>query len=267
MTDLQIYECLAEFRRPLFIKIFNSLEINYGSNGLDACCGTGTLTRLLSNNVGKKGHITGLDVSAEFIKYAKNNNDKINVEFVEGDINSLEFVDNTFNWIISTDGIWPGPAESGCPSESLSGIINDFYRILIPGGRIFLLYWTSQKLLCGYPILEARLNTTSSATAPFIEGMSPVNHILNAKKWLGNAGFSSVYAKSYLGDIESPLSNNDKESIKILMNMLWEKSGPEVSKEDWELYRKLASQDSGNYILNNKDYYGFYTYTLFTGTK
>lgn len=267
MSDISIYICLNRFREPLLDLIIKYLNLPAGSKGLDACCGTGYITKLLGESVGPDGHVTGLDISPDFIEYAGVNNKISNIDFAIGDVNMLQFEDCSFDWIISIDGIWPGPKELNCPSEDSSVIINEFYRVLIPAGKLFILYWTSQKLLCGYPLLEARLNTVSSATAPFVEGMKPLYHVLNAKNWLKSAGFKKIYARTFLADIEAPFSDNEKKAINLLIWMLWEKAEAEAGKEDWSMFKRISDPDSDDYVLNNKNYYGFYTYTSFNGTK
>jgi len=266
-TEISTYECLSKFGEPLLNSIIKSLSIPAESHGLDAGCGIGFVTKLLAKTVRENGHVIGLDLSKDFIHYAKNNNQTNNIQFIEGNVNSLQFDDNSFDWVWSKDTVWPGQIKLGCPSEDPIKIIKEFNRVIKPGGCIFLLFWSSQKLLAGYPILEARLNTTSSATAPFIKGMKPTNHILNARYWLQKADFNDILVNTYLGDIIAPFSENDRNALNILFQMFWGESESEVSERDWKDFKRLCDETSNDYILNNQYYYGFYTYTLFKGTK
>jgi ubiquinone/menaquinone biosynthesis C-methylase UbiE len=264
--DLPYFVCLSEFRKPLFKLIIKSLDLPNGSNGLDAGCGIGFFTKILAKFIGSFGTVIGVDVSKEFISYA-NSNKFPNIQFDEGDINSLYYKDNSFDWIWSADTVWPGPKEIGCPTRDISTIIKQFYRVLKPRGKIIILYWTSQKFLPGYPLLEARLNTLSGATAPFIDGMNPIQHIMNAKHWLANTGFKDISAKTFLADINAPLNDNTKNALLLFFKMLWGDSEDQFSEKDWEEYKRICDPNSSEYILNNKHYYGFYTYTLFSGVK
>jgi len=265
--EISTYECLAEFREPLLDSIIQSLNIPLKSKGLDGGCGIGFIARLLAKAIGKKGHVTGLDVSEEFIHYARNNNQSANLQFVDGDVNSLQFNDNSFDWVWSIDTVWPGPKEFGCPAEDPLKIVQQFYRVIKPGGSVYLLFWSSQKLLPGYPVLEAQLNTTSSATTPFIREMNPLHHIMNGRHWLQKADFKDVSVKTFTGDIIAPLNENDKNALNILIQMFWGGSESEVDKNDWKEFISLVDQNSDQCILNNQHYYGFYTYTLFQGKK
>ena len=267
MSQIDIYEILTKFREPLINKIIDSLEIKADSSGIDIGCGIGHITKLLANNTGLNGKVLGLDYSEEMIDYAKKNSTLQNVEFLQGDINKLEFSSNSFDWIWSMDTVWAGPQEFGCPAEKPDKILDQLYQILKPGGKIYLLFWTSQKFLPGYPLLEARLNASTSANAPYLEDMNPYNHIMNGKKWLSNAKFDRVQANSFVGDIIGPINENDKRALAVFFQMLWGNSSKDVSKDDWQRFKEICSPDSDQFILNQQEYYGYYTYTLFQGIK
>ncbi|MBI9039744.1 MAG: class I SAM-dependent methyltransferase, partial [Bacteroidales bacterium] len=218
-NEISLYNCLNDFRKPLLSKIINSLGLPSGSRGLDAGCGIGEITKLLYENIGESGDLTGLDFSKDLIQYAQNKNKKI--KFIEGDVKSLPFADNCFDWVWSCDTVWTGPKEFGCPSNNPSPIIGEYFRVVKPGGLIVLLFWTSQKLLPGYPLLESKLNSTSSANAPFTSAMDPIFHVMNMKYWLKKSGLENIKAKTYLYDINAPLSKNDRKALELLFEMLW----------------------------------------------
>lgn len=266
-TEQFTYECLTKFREPLLSSMVHSLNIPDGSKGLDAGCAIGRITRLLAETVGQNGHVTGLDLSKDFIHYAEKNYRAENLRFAAGNIKTLPFDDYSFDWLWSMDTVWPGPEEFGCPAKDPLIILKEYDRVLKPGGSVFISFWSSQKLLPGYPLLEARLNTTSSAAAPFTKGMNPVNHFMNARYWFQEAGLSHIGVKTYSGDIVAPLHENDRQALYLLFQMLWGESEAEVSVRDWQDFKRLCDPASEDYILNNPHYYGFYTYTLFKGTK
>ncbi len=264
--EITVHSCFHAFREPLLREIIDFAAFPAGSTGLDAGCGIGSITQLLAEKVGKRGKVTGLDFSPEFIEYARRNNPEI--EFKEGNINKLPFSNETFDWIWSADTVWPGPKELGCPAENPLPILREYRRVIRPGGSIVVLFWSSQKLLPGYPQLEARLNTTSSATAPFQPTiMDPLFHIFNCRYWLSEVGFKDIRARTFLSDINAPLHDNDKRAILILCDMFWGASQSEISEEDWQLFTTLTDPESENFILHNQYYYGFFTYTVFKGCK
>jgi demethylmenaquinone methyltransferase/2-methoxy-6-polyprenyl-1,4-benzoquinol methylase len=267
MSEYDIYENLTKFREPLIEKIIESLDISPDSEGIDIGCGIGRVTNFLSNKIGLNEDLIGLDFSDDLINYARKNSKKENVRFIQGDVNNLNFDPNSFDWIWSMDTIWVGPKEFGCPTNKPDRVLNQLYNILKPGGKLYLAFWSSQKILPGYPLLEARLNASTSANAPYLNDMDPDSHILCGKKWLSKAKFEHIEAKSFIGEIVGPLNEIDKTALTTLFQMFWGNSRKEVSKKDWERFNEYCSPVSGKFILNNPDYYGFYIYTLFQGTK
>ncbi len=262
-NEISTYICLNQFREPLLKKIIKLLEFPVGSTGLDAGCGIGFITNLLAETIGPTGQVIGLDFSKDYIQYAQRKYQ--NIKFKEGDIKTLPFPDNTFDWIWSADTVWVGPKELGCPSDNPFTIINEYRRVVKPSGSIILLFWSSQKLLPGYPFLEACLNATSSGTAPFQSDMDPIFHILNCKHWLIESGLNDVSAKTYLYDINAPLNEEVRKALLILFDMLWGESKLEINESDWEKYSILIDPNSENFIINNPQYYGYYSYTVFKG--
>jgi demethylmenaquinone methyltransferase/2-methoxy-6-polyprenyl-1,4-benzoquinol methylase len=146
-------------REPTLRSIIESLQLPRGSHGLDAGCGIGLQAFLLAEAVGTEGHVTGLDIIPELLAYGENLAWKAGlserVTFRTGDVGCLPFDDNTFDWVWSADCI-------GYPAADLATLLQELLRVVKPGGDVVLLGWSSQQLLPGYPLLEARLNATCS---------------------------------------------------------------------------------------------------------
>jgi len=267
MNEFDLYENLTRFRWPLIERMVGSLDIVQGSKGIDIGCGIGSITGLLSQKTGPGGEVTGLDFSNEMIRYAREHTKQKNLRFVQGDVSSLALEPASFDWIWSMDTIWAGPTEYGCPAAEPGHMLNQLYRILKPGSKIYLSYWSAQKLLPGHPLLEARLNTSASANAPYVKGMDPDHHVLFGRKWLLKAGFADVEARSFAGDVAGPLNKADKAALASLFDMLWAPSENELPAEDREEYLACCSPASVSFVPDDPGYYGFYIYTLFQGTK
>jgi demethylmenaquinone methyltransferase/2-methoxy-6-polyprenyl-1,4-benzoquinol methylase len=47
--------------------------------------------------------------------------------------------------------------------------------------------------------------------------------------------------------------------------MRWPGVEAGFSKEDWAEYQRLCMPESPEYILNQPDYYAFFTYSMFSG--
>ena len=77
------------------------------------------------------------------------------------------------------------------------------------------------------------------------------------------AGLEKVEGRTFVGDVQAPLSDDIRTALLSLFQMLWGERQPEVSREDWAEYQRLCQPDSPDYILNLSDYYGFFTYSMF----
>jgi ubiquinone/menaquinone biosynthesis C-methylase UbiE len=266
MNDAQLYiKNLLEanpLREPLMRSIIRVLHLPAGSCGLDVGCGIGQQAILLAEAVGPAGHVTGVDILPELLRFAEKLADQVGLSgrltFREGDMNSLPFPDHIFDWAASADCI-------GYPTGDISPVLKELVRVVRPGGSIFILAWTSQNVLPGYPLLEARLNATCSSYLPYLKGKSPEAHFLQALSWLQKAGLEEVKAQTFVGDVQSPLSNGQRTALLSLLQMLWGEPQPEVSPGDWQEYQRLCTPGSMDLILDIPDYYAFFTYTMLSG--
>jgi len=102
-------------REPVLRSAIQALQFPSGSRGLDAGCGIGLQTLLLAEAMGPAGHITGLDLSPEFLDHAEemveNAGLSERISFREGDVNKLPFDDDTFDWAWSVDCVGYAPIE------------------------------------------------------------------------------------------------------------------------------------------------------------
>ncbi|MCC6617263.1 MAG: methyltransferase domain-containing protein [Anaerolineae bacterium] len=249
-------------REPLLRSIIESLQLARGSHGLDAGCGIGLPAHLLAEAVGADGHITGLDILPDVLTYAEDTvalagyGDR--VSFCAGDVGRLPFADDAFDWAWSVDCI-------GYPVGDLQPVLTELARVVRPGGCIILLGWTDQQVLPGYPLLETRLNATCSGYLPYLRGMPPEFHFQRALRSFRAAGLHDVRARTFVGDVQAPLSGGERIALAALFEMLWGQPQPEVAAEDWQAYQQLCTPGSDDFILDGDDYYAFFTYSMFRG--
>lgn len=267
MTDTNTYiRQHIEFnpiRKSLIRLAIQSLQLPQGSRGLDAGCGIGLQALMLAEEVGPSGHVTGLDISADLLQYArrmvKTSELSECVSFKEGDVNYLPFANESFDWVWSADCVGYPTAKEPVP------LLKELTRVVKPGGRLALLGYSSQQLLPGYPLLEARLNATCLSHAPLLKGITPEQNFLCALAWFQDLGLENITARTFIKDVYVPLNEDIRTALFSLMDMLWGKKSPGVSKDDWEEFQRLCRPESLDFILNRPDYYAFYTYSMFTG--
>ena len=260
--SIQMSYVFNSLREPVLRSAIQALQLPSGSRGLDAGCGIGLPALLLAEAVGPAGHVTGLDLSPEFLVHAE----KIvgqaglseQISFREGDVNRLPFDDDTFDWAWSVDCVGYAPLEP-------LPLVKELARVVKPGGSVTILAWSSEKLLPGYPLLEARLNATSSGIAPFTRGKRPELHFLRALGWFRDAGLEEPTARTFAGDAYAPLADDLRRALIALFEMRWPGVESELTQEDRAEYRRLCLPESPGFVLNHPDYCAFFTYSMFFG--
>ena len=263
VSYLDMSSWIHRVTEPAIRSAIRALQFPMGSRGLDAGCGIGTHTLWLAEAVSPGGHVTGIDISTECLARADETAIKgglaAQVLFRYGDMGGLSFEDNAFDWIWSADTLWP----VGGRDPLLS--VKELRRVVKPGGTVAILFWSSQRLLPGYPLLEARLNASCAANFPYINDTRSEWHILRAMGWLQEAGLSDIQVRTFVADIQAPLDDAVRGALTGSFQMLWGKTEPEVAPEDWAQFQRLCQPESLDFILNLPDYYAFITYSLFWG--
>jgi demethylmenaquinone methyltransferase/2-methoxy-6-polyprenyl-1,4-benzoquinol methylase len=217
---------------------------------------------LFADEIGSTGHVTGLDLSAESLEYAKQTIDQAGfserISFQEGNVNQIPFDEDFFDWAWSMDCVGYAPIEP-------IPLIKELARVVKPGGILAILAWTSETLLPGYPLLEARLEATAAGIAPFTIGKKPEVHFTRALGWFREAGLVECSAQSFTGNVFAPLSDVHYRAMNDLIQMRWPGVESDLNQEDWGEYQRLCRPESPDFILDHPDYYAFFTYSMFIG--
>ena len=252
------------YREPVLGEMVKALGIRTGSRGLDAGCGVGLQCLQLIEETGPGGHVTGLDISSEMIEYGREMVEKAGltgrISFQQGDVGALPFDDETFDWAWSVDCVGYAPWDT-------MAILQELLRVLKPGGILAIASWSSEKLLPGYPRLEARLEATTAGIAPFTQVRDPALHFQRGLGWFHKLGLKDSTAQAFAGSASAPLSDDVRQALTELIDMRWPGVEKELSPEDAAEFRRLCRPDSPDFILNLPDYCALFTYTMFRGTK
>jgi arsenite methyltransferase len=102
-----------------------------GERVLDLGCGAGTDSLVAAQMVGSSGSVVGIDMTPAMLAKARRAAAELgvtNADFVEGEVESLPFRDDSFDVVISNGVIDLVPDKDAVYSE--------IYRVLAPGGRI-----------------------------------------------------------------------------------------------------------------------------------
>jgi ubiquinone/menaquinone biosynthesis C-methylase UbiE len=249
-------------REPVLRAVIRALQLPAGSCGLDVGCGIGLQELLLAQAVGPGGHVTGSDISPDLLArgecLARQAGLAERISFRQGDMSHLPCADGSFDWLWSADC-------AGYPLGELAPLLREFARVVRPGGSVILLAWSSQQVLPGYPLLEAQLNATCSSYAPYLAGKNPELHFMRAPRWMQEAGLQDVEARTFVGDIRSPLSSAERAALVALFEMLWREPVAGAASEEWAERQRLCVPGSPDFVLDRPGYYAFITYTMFRG--
>ena len=101
-----------------------------GERVVDLGCGAGMDTFLAANQVGKAGHVIGLDMTPEMLERARTNaarSDYPQVEFRQADIEHLPLHPNSADVVLSNCVINLAPDKAA--------VYREIFRVLKPGGR------------------------------------------------------------------------------------------------------------------------------------
>jgi demethylmenaquinone methyltransferase/2-methoxy-6-polyprenyl-1,4-benzoquinol methylase len=268
MPDIEYMARMLRVGNPLIEGVdraaVRALQLPSGSRGLDAGCGIGLQAVLLAESVGPAGHVTGLDLSPGLLDYAKDVVEEARlserVSLREGDVRELPFDDDTFDWAWSKDCVAYFP-----PTHEPLPMLRELARVVKPAGTVAILAWSSERLIPGHPLLEARLNATSSGVAPFTKGLKPELHSNLALGWFREVGMAQPIAQTFVGDAHAPLAEGLRSALVALFGMRWSEVESELTPEDWSEYQRLCLPESPDFIVDHPDYYAFFTYSMFRG--
>jgi arsenite methyltransferase len=152
--------------------------IKKGDHVLDLGSGAGNDCFVARAIVGETGKVTGLDMTEQMIRKAKENCAKLgftNVEFVAGDIEEMPFDGKIFDVVISNCVLNLVPDKTKAFSE--------IFRVLKPGGH----FCVSDVVIKG--ALSEKMQKDAEMYAGCVSGASEMNEYL---KIIENSGFLNI---------------------------------------------------------------------------
>jgi ubiquinone/menaquinone biosynthesis C-methylase UbiE len=135
--DKSLYRFYYHFIQKHVTSLLNLHENHYF---LDISCGTGWAVRYAASLVKNKGKFYGIDISSKMIEKAEENcADCENIYFYRADAAALPFENDFFDFIICTNSFHH--------YFSPSKVLNEVYRVLKPGGKIYISELTADGLI------------------------------------------------------------------------------------------------------------------------
>ena len=100
------YEKRSGLQQDMGTKLMNMVTIKNGATVLDLGCGTGYLTKVLSERVGPEGKVVAVDPDGERLKIAREKYSASNIEYIQADDKTfppgqydLVFANQVIHWI------------------------------------------------------------------------------------------------------------------------------------------------------------------------
>ena len=169
-----LFSPLAAFTTPAAAALVDFAGIRAGQQVLDVACGTGVVA-ITAARAG--AHVKGLDLSPALLVDARRNAAVIDadIEFVEGDAESLPYPDASFDVVLSQFGHMFAPRPDV--------VIAQMLRVLKPGGRIAFSTWPPE-LAIGrlFDLVGSYLPPPAGASAPTAWG-----NVQTVRERLGDA--------------------------------------------------------------------------------
>ena len=124
---------VAKFLTPIAEQFMARIDLRPGTRVLDAACGTGNLAVIAA----RRGCVTsGLDIAANLLAQARQRarQELLDIEFTEGDAESMPYPDASFDVVVSMYGVMFAPQ----PER----VVSELRRVTRPGGFIAMANWT-----------------------------------------------------------------------------------------------------------------------------
>lgn len=84
--EIERLEIQASLFAPLSHQALLKAGIEKGTRCIDIGCGSGSVTRMIADIVGKSGHVVGVDIDGKYLKYCRSISHQRNIDFVRDDI-------------------------------------------------------------------------------------------------------------------------------------------------------------------------------------
>jgi SAM-dependent methyltransferase len=117
---------------PVSTVTMAAAKLQPGERVLDVACGTGVVTRLAAERVGRTGSVTGLDVAPDMIDVARATPaaDAPSIDWQVGDALALPLPDDAFDVVTCQMGLMF--------MEDRVKAVAEMRRVLAPGGRVIV---------------------------------------------------------------------------------------------------------------------------------
>jgi SAM-dependent methyltransferase len=173
-----------------------------GDRVLDIACGTGVVTRLAAQAVGRAGKVTGLDLNAGMLAFAASLTPPdlptgAPISWREASATNMPFPDAEYDIVYCQLGL---QFFSDRPAA-----MREMYRVLVSGGRLGLMVWQGIEYAPGFSALAAALGRhVSSEAADIMRAPFALAEAEELRALAAAGGFGDITMHSVAGTVRFP---------------------------------------------------------------
>jgi len=226
-------------------KLIQLLDINKGDHVFDLACGTGVVTKKISQKIGKSGFVIGGDTSVTAMKIAKKWNDsKPNLDFVNVDAEHFHF-SKQFDVITCQYALFFFP--------NAQKALKNIKKHLNKEGKLGItVHGAAEKV----PFFSSIFDAVTKFIPDYVPPDSPDLDRFGTKSSLKNevkkAGFSKITVKNFVFAFSpGTFENYWRNYLRYVAKPLKEKLDTLDKKEKKEL-RELIRENVKPYTMKNK---------------
>jgi ubiquinone/menaquinone biosynthesis C-methylase UbiE len=168
---------------PVAKDLIRKAKLRPGEKILDVACGTGIIARLALQYVGNTGTVTGTDINTGMLAVARSITSDLPIEWHEANAEEMPFPSESFDVIFCQMGLQF--------MKDKSSALKEMYRVLAPGGRLFL----NMPGPAGEPFVilgEAMERNISPKAKEFVYDVFALNNTEEITQLISDAAFSDV---------------------------------------------------------------------------
>jgi ubiquinone/menaquinone biosynthesis C-methylase UbiE len=238
-----------------------SVPVGYGARVLDVATGDGTYAAMFARRLGASGHVVGVDLDPEFLKFARQRFSQECIVWVQGDALQLPFDDGGF------DLVWCAHSLQSLPDAR--AVLGELRRVTCPGGTVavlendelhrIMLSWSPELELA---IRQAELTALRRRFAHHSGDFYSGRHLAGL---LTDAGLVDVQVETFTLTQQGAADGPARYYLADYLASLQRRVAAELPAAARRELSMLCDSDSADYLLDAEDFQVTYADVLAWG--
>ena len=182
--------------KPLAIDLMDTAALRPGERVLDVACGTGVVTRLAAERVGRDGTVAGLDINPGMLAVARSvPSPGMAIDWQQGSAEAMPLPDAAFDVVLCQLGLQFVPDKAAA--------VREMQRVLVPGGR--LIVSVTGPTPPPFVIFDEALSRhISPEVSPFVRMVFSLHDPDELRELVRGAGFRDVTTQADAKELQLP---------------------------------------------------------------